>query len=835
LCDYSLEGYSDQIAGEIAWVRSLSLDIESVEAMVLENVFIEQMARLKVLEANASVGVEAASAPIPYDSLEREDAQALSDLKALCAQRGEEAFNSLRESIGKGFAGEDAAAEAKIASAYARCLVYGFGVERNLEKALVSADSFSFLEEGAESSGKLFKGLKYYIDCRIAADCGAKMPSPRGYGCGGGNPWRIIAQHEHDRIAGGNFAFYSSKWRIGKAVSSSVFESLDTHAQNRLRFIYALESFKFNGEWKEDISLGLLGGVKEDQDLAVWAIMEAGKRLEYHKEFKIASLLGYFGVSSLISYIDSNAPISGIKFDRFSASARSDICAYHYAEYIFNEGKHEAAFAWMRKCAESGYKPAQIFLAHMLKAHGGDHEEALHWLKKHADSDGQSKLELFFELKEDPKQVKAAEDLAIELCESHGKVAYWLGQRRFSQKRYPEALEALNLGHRLEDASSIALLSFCHLHGYGTKENLDLGLALLREAEEKDADASLPRMLLEASKIGAKVPLGILKKQFQELKNALEESSPDQAHFANAIFNMQMLASLGPNARFWKTIKKFNSRTAGFRSINAAGQNNCFFPLITFCGASIASQWSRKGAYLVEMAIEDLAFSASCGNKLAAVLGDFIASESKRAERLNMPSSFQRIGQALKPLKRDQALAQTVAEIEKSVNEELFPALLDLYIESCADFNALRMIVPWMDDAFKTLEGMRLSRLCALRLEAGDTNRARDLLIRSANCGDGQAAFEMFQSLDKTSEDALYYLDIALKCNIAEAFANLAALVEDGMKDRGSAPKIALKAIWKGSLDALSRMRGMKLGAAGKLWLSKAKFAAQAMNLKEGD
>jgi hypothetical protein len=202
--------------------------------------------------------------------------------------------------------------------------------------------------------------------------------------------------------------------------------------------------------------------------------------------------------------------------------------------------------------------------------------------------------------------------------------------------------------------------------------------------------------------------------------------------------------------------------------------------------------------------------------------------------RLNMPSKLQRAGLLLNPRKRAQALLVAAAEIERCVNEDFFPSLLDLYCESYERFNALRMIAPWMDEACKTLEGLRLARRSEMRLEAGDAKKAKDLLARSADAGDGESAFRLFNTLDKSSEEALFYLDIAVKCNIPEALAEMAIMVEDGLKGRGSAAKLSLKAIWKGSSRAYENLKVMRLGPFKRIWLAKAKFAADVLNLKEG-
>jgi hypothetical protein len=145
------------------------------------------------------------------------------------------------------------------------------------------------------------------------------------------------------------------------------------------------------------------------------------------------------------------------------------------------------------------------------------------------------------------------------------------------------------------------------------------------------------------------------------------------------------------------------------------------------------------------------------------------------------------------------------------------------------------MIIPWMDEMCKTLEGLRLAKLSAKRQEAGETKRARDLLARSAAGGHGEAAFEIFQSLDKSSEEAVFYLDIASKCNMAEAFSWEAVMIEDGLKGRGSAVDANLKAVWKGSRKAYSNLLALKLGPFRKFRLAKADFAAKVLDLKEGD
>jgi TPR repeat protein len=834
LIDYSQEGLSERIAGEIAWVRSLTLDIESVEAMVLEDVFLERMARLKVLEANASVGLAAATAEIPYDGFWSEDALALEELKSLSDSRAKEALASLRESVSKGFAGADPSAEAKLAAANALCLAYGFGTEKNLERAMADADSFAAFSELADAEGKLLKGIKYYIECRLAAECGAKAPSPGGYGCGRSSPWRMLANWERDWTGGRKFSILGSRWKAGQALVCKEWEFLDNHTQNRLKFAYAAESFKYDKQWRKEIEIGLLTGVKEDADVAAWAIMEAGRSLGFRSEYKVASLVGYKGVSALVAQLDmKDGPIAGAKFDRFVASGTDIECAYLYAEYIFNEGKPEPAFAWMRKCASDGHKPAQLFLAHMLK-NVGSLDESLFWLKKHADTDEQSKLELFFEIRDDPNQADEAERLAEELCHTHGKVAYWLGQRHFAKKRHKEALETLEIGHSLEDATCRALLAFMNLHGYATKENLERGLALMRDAEKSDPDATLPRMLLEASGIGGTAPLENLKSQFKSWMTTMEETNPDQAHFASALFNLGIMARQPQNARFWKLIKERAELGQGFRSLNQAGANLCFFSLVELCGASVAAQWSRKGAYLVQAAIEDLAFCASCGNVLAKILGDYISQCADRALRLNMPSKIKRLSQVFSPVKKARSLNEAFDEIEASTLD-IFPAMLDLYQASPEIFTSLRMIIPWMDEMCKTLEGIRLAKLSAKRLEAGESKRARDLLARSAAAGHGEAAFEIFQGLDKSSEEAVFYLDIASKCNMAEAFSWEAVLIEDGLKGRGNAVDANLKAVWKGSAEAYQNLKALKLGPFRKLRLAKADFAAKVLDLKEGD
>jgi hypothetical protein len=369
-----------------------------------------------------------------------------------------------------------------------------------------------------------------------------------------------------------------------------------------------------------------------------------------------------------------------------------------------------------------------------------------------------------------------------------------------------------------------------NLHGYDTKENLEKGLQLMRDAEKTDPDATLPRMLLEASAIGGTVPLEGLKSQFKSWMLAMEEANPDQAHFASALFNLAIMARQPQNAHFWNLAKERAELGQGFLSMNQAACNKCFFPLVEMCGASIASQWSRKGAYLIQAAIEELEFSASCGNQLAAILCDFLKERHEEALRLNMPSTIQRLSQTFNPIQKAKAVSTAFLEIEKGVND-LFPKLLNLYTNSVESFTSLRMIVPWMDEACKTLEGMRLMKLSEKRANSGDQTKATDLKVRSANIGHGKAALDLFLSLDKTSEEALFYLDIALSCRMPEALAWRGVLAEDKVGGLGGAYKYYMFAIWKGSMKAYENIKGLKLGPRRGLLMSKADFAAKVMGL----
>jgi TPR repeat protein len=843
LIDYSLAIFPEQLKNAIKALKSLSFDFDNLMDFIRDGAFIDEAAEIKVLEDNVNAGLAAFFGEISYDGMTEGNAASLKELKKICVDKKNEARRSLSRILEAGdeIAADDPELFLSLASSSALCSVYGFGSEKSLDSAKRVMGSESVgeaLERCACEMRSYVSGLRYYIDSLIAAEENERIPSAKEYGIKNDNPWRLIAKHESMRTSE-KISLQDVKWEAAKALGSKRPRCFDSHTWKRLRFIEAFEAFRFDCEWSEEVALGLCTGIKSDADLSVWAMMKLGRRMEYSKAFKIASLLGYKGMSALISYLDVHGdPISDIKFDKFVASQRDTVCAYQYAEYIFNEGRIEPAFEWMRKYAQEGYKPAQIFLAHMLKDHGGSQEEALFWLAKHAENDAHSKLELFLELKDDIKQYKKAEQLALELYQIHGKVAYWLGQYYFSLAKYKESFNALVVGDELNDSSSALLLAYCCMHGYGTKVDLKKSYALLSAAEVNDSDAALPRLFSLACGLGVKVNPRQIKAKLNTLKALFEDQEPETGYLTDALVSIQMLEKTGAHKRFWNKIWRHQKSSAGVTTVNIAGQMPCFRPFIEFCAAEIAAKWSGKGGAALRQAESNLIAAASHGSRLARILSDFMQSNEEEASRMNAPKIRNRIAMAFSPFRGKARLSDVLSRIESAMNDSLLPKLCDLYTESSEEFHSLKMVVPWMDEVCKTLEGMRLYRESSAEMdsERPDFIKGRDALIRSAEAGDGRAAMDIFSSLpEKDEKETLFYLDIALACNISQAFISNAILIEDGARKRGSAFGMYLKAVYKGSAHAYSNMKMLRLDPLKKLRMLLAKRLAESMDLEDAD
>ncbi|MDR1538030.1 MAG: hypothetical protein LBU32_08535 [Clostridiales bacterium] len=796
---------------------------------------VRDMAELTALERNIQTGLNAYEHSIPYEPITNAVADRLKSLKSTCAAKKEQAFKALSMAVEQISPYNEAGYELYINSAasYCLCLAYGFGCEKDLMKSRNTLDSLALaeaLETESQAMIDYFHGLSYFIDSLIAIESGKRLPFILGGLCKSGNPWVALAHYETLARDARLLRYNTNRWRLNECMNDlALLTRFDPHTLNRLKFCQSMETANYLQIYDEGLQLGFASGLRQDADAAARLLLTAARRgvnPPNLKGLKTASLLGYRAASAMLAHIEAASKKNRKRrhFELFLLSQKDHATAFSYGTDLFYSRAVDASLPWIKKCADEGYRPAQAFLAHEMKDFLS-REEGLEWLRRHGESDENSRLELFDELNSDlnPKNLSQALNIAVDLHFRYGRLAQWLGDHYFSGKDYPNAAKAYAAGHELHYLDSSISLAHCLLHGYGVPENQERALNLLGQAASQSQKALICYALCAVYGLGPKLTARQIADRSAMMIRSFETPKESSSLLCEALSILGRLCRFRTAKSFWKKIWNFND-ACGLTVLNPSMLRPCSKGLIQIAGSNLAAIWTGKYASYLADAAYCLEEAASKGSKAAKAIYKFLEADKEIYENARLPSKLQRFLAFFNPVLKRSIYSEAAKRIEFSLNSLLLQKLCDAYYESKDEFESLRMIVPWMDEALITLDAMQLTRQ-SLQAKSDPWIRSK-LLRQSAEAGSGFAAYEHYESLpDRTKEEALAFLDTALACNAPQAFCANAYLIENGFRS-GSAYSMYLKGVYKGSDYARAGIEAMKSESA---WLALKLFFARRL------
>lgn len=643
----------------------------------------------------------------------------------------------------------------------------GSGIGNGVSAAMAARADTSMLESAlhynlSKEIVQYVYGVIYYADTRRIIESGSrgKLSRARRQGIKADNPWVMLARCEYADEHDGGFLSIGSYDGFNSALIASQERvcALDEHTRARVAFRLAAERCLDCGEWTDDIMLGFKTGVKRDADLAASIIVRFGKRCgnlpdDFRNCCKVASSHGYQAASFLSLYLLGETPESADDLYELFVCAQDDAdCRYRY-----------------------------------YKVHGrlaGRESELLQ-----GDIADNTKIELFNSIKDKPEHIDKSYAIAADMWRGQKDAAIWLGLYEFERKSYAEAFNILSYAYNRLGAAGVAgVLSRCYIHGYGTAENYRLAYAVNRSLE--GGQSVITQILYTAYGIGC------VKRPHEALRR-LERVSPPvpDAGFIWALVYSACVCDLRDG--FWKRTWKWHDAEFGITFINAVESKLCFRPFIELICMDLAVK-NTKGAVKYNRKIAESLSAAqnAIGRGLLLYfmkVGKFFGEESYPTFKERFIAIFSNECRRIMYAKLFRNFEMRLALAVECINTACG--------ESHAAFSDYSWI-PWIDELRATTEGYRL------RWEAAnaDSWTASGLLAQSADMGDGAAALKLYASGDypKKGKKALELLDTALQCNHAEAYLELAYLVENGERHLSPVDLFRLykKAVAKGNKTA---------------------------------
>jgi TPR repeat protein len=650
--------------------------------------------------------------------------------------------------------------------------------------------------EGFDESPYI-NGLLYYLAVsRSLLTRNAKPPSLGGWACGQDNPWVALAAYEYELATSRRLFLSKARWLLSTALKNDDFFFGNRHLHKRLVFYHAVEDFKFNGAWNDDIELGLLTGVKADADLAVSVMLTAGRGGYFNKSFTRSTKLGYRAMAFMIVNAKDGAVFSGNNvFENYICAHNSREEAYRFGRMAHGMGFAEAGIYWLRSAATEGYQPAQVLLSEALKE-AGDKTESLAWLTEHAKSNEESKVKLFYEYTGDDEQkmTQQAIELAADLHKRHGDIAYWLGNYYFWKGMRKEAVPVLTVANELGSKEAAHLLAHCYIHGYEVRPDFRIAASMLSGVTQNVYGVAL-YAFCAAYGYGMKPSSAMARYKLSNF------AGMTGLHGLQLYMEGFMLpAGFKQNKKikkFWDKLWQHHQANGGIGFINSGFGRECFKEFIEFCGYYYAARWCRIKIKQWNDPLRLFASSVNNGYEPAVVFTKVLQENAEDADKAPMPGFTRRFkamfDEELRSCQYNQAAEFLSVTLERCV-ERVYLS----YEANPDNYTSLRLAVPWMDELCEAIQGMKHYKEAMQYKAKNDAWLMTKELRNSFNRGDSRAAIALYNAEgNKHSDEAVQYLDTALTSNAPEAFIERAYVYENKNKNLTGALDLYRKAIYK--------------------------------------
>ena len=627
------------------------------------------------------------------------------------------------------------------------CRLFGWGTQRDAQGAVEmfrNGDVFRKYAYQTDNT-RLSAAIRLYYYC--AACAGAQQPVlPRRERT---MDWVVLADYLYSNRRRGRRGVFRIRGNIERA-GLSINPPPDPVYLRRLRFLCAQargarESYITETELSY-VRGALIGGIREDIESAVNLLTYIGDTKGFQDEIAIGAMLGHRG---LFWSIDEKTAITGLH--RYMQAQSDEDKAYAYAEHCLSnhdemlksaqsESKPGAdaiarlfaiTIAWLKKLADNGYAPAQKKLSKVLVE--SDSEASLEYLRAHAEHDASSKIELFRRLRDNKGRLGETISAAMEIYARDITAAIWLGDHYYRTNDYEKAIMVWRSHAGLNRPEIDMRLSHCYLHGLGTEINYGTAYSYVKGYADSDKtdETRLAATMFRAYKLGTNEQVNYE----QSREKPSEKTLWRKWHIVMGLclVTEQDLMTRLVISRLCSTIRRSEipNKACTYRHVR---------PLVNLCELSYSIRKQRPGKW---------------PETIAKALGHFKAAA-------NLESGFAGVlVNLLDP--ETPALAEHTSYLT-----EIFSMLLITYMQDKDSFIELRMIVPFMHELIKMLDGLQFRVDAQVETDEWVINKKRG---KAAKLGDGRASF----ILSKESPTLLDHrprklLETAELCNIGAAY-----------------------------------------------------------------
>jgi hypothetical protein len=647
-------------------------------------------------------------------------------------------------------------------------------------------------------------GLRYYADIQriLAGKSALKRPKPfSAYGCDNNNPIALLGLYEYHTAK--NSRFIRTDMIITKAFGA--LDRIDYYGvpgfhdffAERINFFFNCESFLTGySPWpalSERFWLGNEFAAKTCAELICGnRFLKNNKAVAPYKEDgATAVLFGYLGAARYFADTDPDAQArdGNAFFNEYICAKLNPGGALRYGKICVKAHYDLTAALWFKRIisrnetttAEDQIEARREYSYLMLK--NGRSDEAMDTLREIKDKPFEVIEQMWNTIRTsaDAQKLEEAETLAMFIAPKNMEAAVWLYERLFSREEYDEAFKILsNTDVNARNERVNMLLASCYVHGTGVKADGFTALKYIDEVK-KNISTDNPAIRQSAYVLSAFISPDTGENTF----NIMPLDEKIWFRFLAATRGSSKVES------FFDTFFEDADVDRYFSYINIQNQKSCFtslikiaaLPLLYCCNALNAEKNNELRSFITNVLNGNVSdYSAANADynkyrKLAAVLWNFYVGESNNLSKSANRRHFRRV------MSEKNILKFALPEINRLFHRLIY-LLADHYDEFKEMFQRSKERITWIPELIDTIEAIKI-RQEAFRNKKDDEYFFQQKMKRASALGDAEAHCAMYSRMPAAaSNEALEYLNTAVRCRQGRACLYKAYLIETGITEK---------------------------------------------------